>query len=480
MRLLTSSNRKRSYYFYLVTLSFIIFAAILYTVDFNSILKHPCLRYQQLEYSSQRQKPTAFIRNQGERTESSTFTQADEAKILDEEVIVNFEAVSKQVEEGVIFDDDDEEEGAEELEGENHGGVPFAVGRTEEGCDVFSGKWVYDEVSRPHYTEKQCRFISAQMKCQAFGRPDKAYQHWRWQPHGCSLPSFNATFMLRRLRGKRILFVGDSLTKSQFMSMICLLQRAIPKYAKYHRHYESHTIFSAPKYRVTIEFYWAPFLVESNCDNATVHRVMDRIVHAYSGSINRHAQHWKGVDVLIFNTYMWWITGAPMKILRRSRKGGMEFIKLMEAEDAYGLVLKRMVRWLEKNMDPQKTRVFFTGISPSHWRSIEWRGERDGTCYNQTTPIDDPSYWGSGASKSMMKVMEQVLSNATVPITILNITQLSAYRKDAHTSIYKQLPYQLTHTQLKNPKSYADCVHWCLPGLQDTWNELLYTKLFFP
>lgn len=113
-------------------------------------------------------------------------------------------------------------------------------------------------------------------------------------------------------------------------------------------------------------------------------------------------------------------------------------------------------------------------------RSIEWRGERDGTCYNETTPIDDPTYWGSGASKSMMKVMEQVLSNTTVPITILNITQLSAYRRDAHTSIYKQLPYQLTRKQRKDPKSYADCVHWCLPGLQDTWNELLYTKLFFP
>lgn len=200
MRLLISSNRKRSYHFYLVTLSFIIFAAILYTVDFTSILKHPCLRYQQLEYSSQRQNPAAFIENQGERTalfkkevESSVFAQADEAKILDEEVMVNYEAVSKQVEEGVIFDED-EGEGVEELEGENHGGVPFAVGRTEDGCDVFSGKWVYDEFSRPHYTEKQCRFISPQMKCQAFGRPDDAYQHWRWQPHGCSLPRYARPF----------------------------------------------------------------------------------------------------------------------------------------------------------------------------------------------------------------------------------------------------------------------------------------------
>ena len=30
------------------------------------------------------------------------------------------------------------------------------------------------------------------------------------------------------------------------------------------------------------------------------------------------------------------------------------------------------------------------------------------------------------------------------------------------------------------PRTYADCVHRCLPGLQDTWNELLYSKLFYP
>ncbi|CAK9160625.1 unnamed protein product [Ilex paraguariensis] len=34
--------------------------------------------------------------------------------------------------------------------------------------------------------------------------------------------------------------------------------------------------------------------------------------------------------------------------------------------------------------------------------------------------------------------------------------------------------------QIANPVSYADCVHWCLPGLQDTWNELLFAKLFYP
>ena len=118
----------------------------------------------------------------------------------------------------------------------------------------------------------------------------------------------------------------------------------------------------------------------------------------------------------------------------------------------------------------------------NQWRicsSKDWGGEPDGNCYNQTTPIEDPTYWGS-ASKSMMQVLKEVFSKSKVPISLLNITQLSEYRKDAHTSIYKKQWSPLTPEQLANPKSYADCTHWCLPGLQDTWNELLYAKLFLP
>ncbi|KAE8688474.1 hypothetical protein F3Y22_tig00110984pilonHSYRG00015 [Hibiscus syriacus] len=49
-----------------------------------------------------------------------------------------------------------------------------------------------------------------------------------------------------------------------------------------------------------------------------------------------------------------------------------------------------------------------------------------------------------------------------------------------HTSIYKKQWNPLTAEQLANPATYADCTHWCLPGLQDTWNELLFAKLLYP
>ncbi|KAF8402570.1 hypothetical protein HHK36_010656 [Tetracentron sinense] len=355
--------------------------------------------------------------------------------------------------------------------------LPFVVGEIKRGCDVFSGRWVRDESNRPFYNESECPYIQPQLTCQEQGRPDKEYQYLRWQPHGCSLPSFNATFMLEKLRGKRMMFVGDSLNRGQYVSMVCLLQSVIPENAKFMQSNGSLTIFRAEEYNATIEFYWAPFLLESNSDNAIVHRVSDRIVR--KGSINKHGRYWEGVDIMVFNTYLWWMTGKKMKILRGSFEDDKKDIVEMETEDSYRLAMRSMVRWVQKNMDPEKTRVFFTSMSPYHEKSKDWGGEPGGNCYNQTTPIEDPTYWGTESRKSIMQVIREVFSKSKVPITFLNITQLSEYRKDAHTSIYKKQWNPLTPEQLANPVSYADCVHWCLPGLQDTWNELLYSKLFY-
>ncbi|XP_057784671.1 protein trichome birefringence-like 33 [Salvia miltiorrhiza] len=355
--------------------------------------------------------------------------------------------------------------------------LAFAVEEAESGCDVFSGRWVWDE-RRPLYEESDCPYIQPQLTCREQGRPDTNYQHWRWQPHACSLPSFNATLVLESLRGKRMMFVGDSLNWGQFVSMVCLVHKLLPDHAKSMTTNGSLTVFTAKDYNATIEFYWAPFLMESNSDNPIVHRISDRLVR--KGSINKHGKHWKGVDIMVFNTYLWWMRGPKFKILQGSFDDVDKDIAEVPTEEAYRMAMKSMVRWAKKNMDPSKTRVFFTSMSPIHAKSGDWGGDGKGNCYNETNMIEDANYWGSDCRKNVMNVIGEVFRKSRYPITFLNITQLSSYRKDAHTSIYKKQWGPLTPEQLANPVSYADCVHWCLPGLQDTWNELLFAKLFYP
>ncbi|KAI3771121.1 hypothetical protein L6452_02278 [Arctium lappa] len=70
-----------------------------------------------------------------------------------------------------------------------------------DGCDLFSGKWVHDNNSYPLYQELQCPYIPGE---------------------------FDAREVLERLRGKRVIFVGDSVNRNQWISMVCMLQTVIP------------------------------------------------------------------------------------------------------------------------------------------------------------------------------------------------------------------------------------------------------------
>lgn len=96
-------------------------------------------------------------------------------------------------------------------------------------------------------------------------------------------------------------------------------------------------------------------------------------------------------------------------------------------------------------------------------------------------PITRKGYWGRGSDIRMMDIVEEVimeLKTKGLQVKFLNITQLSEYRKDGHPSIYRKQWEPLNQEQINNPSSYADCIHWCLPGVPDAWNEILYAYIF--
>lgn len=59
----------------------------------------------------------------------------------------------------------------------------------------------------------------------------------------------------------------------------------------------------------------------------------------------------------------------------------------------------------------------------------------------------------------------EVAKNMKVPINVLHITSMSAFRSDAHVGNWSDNP------------SVPDCSHWCLPGVPDVWNEILLSHL---
>lgn len=99
-------------------------------------------------------------------------------------------------------------------------------------------------------------------------------------------------------------------------------------------------------------------------------------------------------------------------------------------------------------------------------------------CYSQTSPITNGTVvpW---FPKSLISIVETNIQSMSTHVTYLNITHLSELRIDAHPSVYttNREGKPLTMEQRHQPIIYADCSHWCLPGLPDTWNVLLLASL---
>ncbi|RRT80039.1 hypothetical protein BHM03_00022218 [Ensete ventricosum] len=115
------------------------------------------------------------------------------------------------------------------------------------------------------------------------------------------------------------------------------------------------------------------------------------------------------------------------------------------------------------------------GVTTSVTRyPVEWNGAASKNCFGETAPVGGWNY--TAPYPDQTQVIKGVIKAMTSPAALLDITALSELRKDGHPSVYSG---DLTPEQRANPDRSADCSHWCLPGLPDTWNLLLYTALFF-
>ncbi|KAI3836416.1 hypothetical protein MKW98_008177 [Papaver atlanticum] len=168
-------------------------------------------------------------------------------------------------------------------------------------CDLYQGSWVYDE-SYPLYDSSKCPWVSESFLCVPNGRPDKDYLKYRWSPSGCHAPRFDALDFLRRYTGKKIMFVGDSISNNQWQSLTCMIHAAIPN-AKYSGHLEQNTVFiNFTDYNVSLLYNRNVYLVDLVAENSE--RVL-KIDTISTGDV------WKEVDAVIFNTWhWWWLTGS--------------------------------------------------------------------------------------------------------------------------------------------------------------------------
>ncbi|KAL7224807.1 hypothetical protein ACSBR1_026149 [Camellia fascicularis] len=365
--------------------------------------------------------------------------------------------------------------------GKNEGNVSSVVEeRFEEwgkiSCDLYVGNWVRDEEDYPIYKPGSCPYVDEAYDCQNNGRKDSDYLKWRWKPHGCELPRFNATDFLVRLRGKRLMLVGDSMNRNQFESLLCLLREGLPNKSKM---YEVHGykitkgrgyyIFKFEDYDCTVEFVRSHFLVKEGLrinarGNSNPTLSIDRI--------DKSAPRWKRADILVFNTGHWWTHGKTARGKNYYKEGDYIYPRF-DAVEAYKRALKTWANWIDKNINPRKKLVLYRGYSSAHFRGGDW--DAGGTCHGETEPILKGAFLEDYPPK--MKIVQEVIREMQVPVILMNVTRLTNFRKDGHPSIYgKKVAIDGAR---KVSTKRQDCSHWCLPGVPDAWNELIYATLVF-
>ncbi|XP_058003387.1 protein trichome birefringence-like 8 [Hevea brasiliensis] len=341
-------------------------------------------------------------------------------------------------------------------------------------CNYSYGRWVRDEsYYKIQSYDETCPFLDPGFRCRQCGRKDVEYLNWRWQPKGCEIPRFNASDLLERSRNGRIVFAGDSIARNQWESFLCMLGQGVHNkstiYEEHGKPITKHKGFLSMRfseYNLTVEYYRVPFLVvvgRPTLNSSTEVKMTIKVdqMHWFS-------RKWVGADILVFSGGHWWNEDKTVEMGCYFEDGG-KVNTSMSVMEAFQRSLQTWKSWALQNLD-RESYIFFRSFSPVHYRNGTWNieGRCDVDMQPETNYMNlEPEPVNNQLISDMIKQMELEYRNSKVQY--LNITYLTQFRFDGHPSVHRE-----PGTPVPAPQ---DCSHWCLPGVPDVWNEILYAHL---
>ncbi|KAK9757853.1 hypothetical protein RND81_01G190400 [Saponaria officinalis] len=345
---------------------------------------------------------------------------------------------------------------------------------TKPKCNLFKGDWVPNP-NGPAYNNRTCTLIETQQNCMTNGRPDTGYLFWRWKPTHCELPKFNPEAFLNFMRNKTFAFIGDSISRNHVQSLLCILsQIEAPKTIYQDAQFKSSTwIF--PSYNFTLARVWAPFLLKAETfEDSDGVSTSDIKLHLDKLEEN-WTKNYTDYDYVIIGGGQWFLKTAIYH--ENDQAQGCHYcpgknLTELGFDYAYRKAINLAFNFITSSS--HKPRVFFRTITPSHFENGQWHN--GGTC-KRIVPYKANEVNVTDVDRIMYDVEMQefdkaitVASEKGLDLRLFDSTQLSLMRPDGHPGPYRQ--YQPFATD-KNAKVQNDCLHWCLPGPIDSWNELV-------
>ncbi|KAH7844528.1 hypothetical protein Vadar_029008 [Vaccinium darrowii] len=346
--------------------------------------------------------------------------------------------------------------------------------RVEEraACNYAKGEWVIDD-SWPLYSGLGCKkWLVRTWACRETQRTDFAYEKLRWRLKNCTMAEFTGSKFLERMQQKTIAFVGDSLGQQQFQSLMCMVTggKETPDVLDVGKEYglvrtkgsihPGGLAYRFSSTNTTILYYWSPSLTHLGPLDIT-NPLTDYAMHLDRPPA--FLQHFlPKFDVLVLNTGHHW-NSLKFKANRWVvHVGGVPIIDRRFADfgAAKNFTVYSIVHWVDSQLLKYPgLKAFFRTISPRHFSHGDW--DTGGTCDNTT-----PSHRKEVLQDESVDLPVAGAVKGT-KVTLIDITALSQLREEGHISRYS----------IKATPGVQDCLHWCLPGVPDTWNEILFTLL---
>ncbi|AQK48250.1 protein ALTERED XYLOGLUCAN 4 [Zea mays] len=368
-------------------------------------------------------------------------------------------------------------------------------------CDYSDGEWVPD-ARPPLYDGTTCGAIKDDGRsCTANGRADTGYVHWRWQPRACDLPDFSADAFLRWLRNRHVAFVGDSLARNQAESLVCLLSSRSPSPPDL-AHRSADGRFRRWVFRddsggnATVSVFWSPFLLKgvekSERDGVRYNQVfLDAFDERWMSELH-------GIDAAVLSAGHWF--RIPSVYHRGGRVVGChgcddyaaEFNRTVaESTSSFFSVFRDAVRRTlaeaarrhrhqsSSGAGGKKPQlVAFTTFSPSHF---EGHWNEGAPCKKKADR--ELGYTETEMRKIVVEAVEEAASTMSssndsaqpLRFAALDVTALANMRPDGHPGPYmRKNPFAAAGNNTGDHRPVQhDCLHWCMPGPVDTFNQIL-------
>ncbi|KAL4373489.1 hypothetical protein AHAS_Ahas05G0086900 [Arachis hypogaea] len=217
----------------------------------------------------------------------------------------------------------------------------------DENCDIYDGMWIRDD-SKPYYPLGSCPLIDRDFDCHLNGRPDSDYVKWKWQPHKCDIPNLFCGFFSNTLQGQRLVFVGDSLNRNMWESMVCILRQSVKDKKRVFEISGRHEFkkkgvyaFRFEDYNCSVDFVSSPFIVRES----TFKSINGSFETLRLDLMDQTTTVYHDADIIVFNTGHWWTHEKTSKGEDYYQEGNHVYPRL-KVLDAFRRALMTWARWV--------------------------------------------------------------------------------------------------------------------------------------